>query len=227
MKKAVFILVAALALTSVAAADEIYFSGFTNGAFNGTPSGNSAYQSTSLLGLAYGNAIFSGTSAAGFLSIGANGQPVPGSQNVNNLGSFTLSTTPATYDGNNFTLLVTFSDPNGINGGNTSLFTAALTGTVASQSNGGVFIDFNNTPILFTFSDTNCGETTIAGQQTTCGNGSFNFFVNDVSISPGQTLALSGTITGAQQSTVPEPGTLLLMGSGISSLAAYVRRRKK
>jgi hypothetical protein len=227
MKKAVLIAVAALALTSLAAADEIFFSGFTNGGFNSTPSGSSAYQTASLLGLAYGNSTFSGTSASGFLSIGANGQPVPGSQNLNNLGSFTLSSDPNSYAGNSFTLLVTFSDPNGITGGNTSLFTAALTGTVSNSQSGGVFIDFNNTPIVFTFSDTNCSETTIAGQQTTCGNGSFNFFVNDLSIFSGETAPLTGTITGAQQSTVPEPGTLLLMGSGISALAGFVRRRRK
>src|SRR5437899_12090183 len=103
MKKAVLIAVAALALTSLAAADEIFFSGFTNGAFNGAPSGNSAYQTTSLLGLAFGNATFSGTTASGVMSIGANGQPVPGSQNVNNRGSFTLSSGANTYYGNAFT----------------------------------------------------------------------------------------------------------------------------
>ena len=76
-------------------------------------------------------------------------------------------------------------------------------------------------------SSTNCGPTTVPGQQTTCGHGSFFFSVIDVAIDPGQTAALSGIITGAQQTTVPEPMTKTLLGTGLAGVAAKVRRRKK
>jgi sulfite reductase alpha subunit-like flavoprotein len=67
----------------------------------------------------------------------------------------------------------------------------------------------------------------VPGQQTTCGSGSFLFSVNDLAIDPGQTASLTGQITSAQQSTIPEPMTMILFGTGLAGVAAKVRRRRK
>src|ERR1041384_4511657 len=134
-----------------ARADEVSVAGFTNGCFNcAAPPSTSAQQTATLLGLTYNNSTFSGTTSNGFLAIGNTGLP-PGSQNIDNLGSFTLSGAAANYNGNSFTLRVTFTAPPNI-APNGQTFSATLTGSVTTTDQGGVFIDFNNTPQTFTFS---------------------------------------------------------------------------
>ena len=178
---------------SQARADEVTISGFTTGAVTGVPqltfTGNSSFTNTTFLGI-------------GALS------------GANNLGTFFLSTAPGQLVAGSFTLNVTFTSPTGINGGQGATYTASITGSVSPNiDQGGVNIDFNNAPIVFTF---NNGTT----------SGTFSLAVADLFVETGRSANLTAGTTG-QQSAIPEPATLFLLGTGLTGIAAKMRKRRQ
>lgn len=201
-KRGIALLAFGMTISSVVLADEVNVAGSTLGQFNAQ-----SYAATnSIMDLVYNNSTFDNTTVGGMLDLG--GAPDPGS-NFNNLGSFSLGSMNNVYNGNTFTLQVTFSAPTTIVGGSSAVFTDIIFGTVLN-GNGGVFIDFDNTPQIFAFSNANEA-------------GVFSMFVNDVSIAPGQNASLTGHIEGVQEA-VPEPASMFLLAG---AALGFMRARKR
>lgn len=174
-----------------ASADEVTVSGSTSGVVSGVPQ------------LTFAGNMFNGTTALGVGSLSGS----------NSLGSFFLSTAPMQTLSGSFTLNITFVSPVGIAGGQGTTHTATITGSVSPNlDQGGVNIDFDNTPQVFTF---NNGTAT----------GSFTLTIVDLFVQSGRSAQLTAGIMG-QQSPVPEPMTMLLFGTGLSGVAALARRRR-
>jgi hypothetical protein len=169
-----------------------------------TISGTTSGIVTGVPQLTFAGNSFTGTTAMGTGALSGS----------NNLGTFTLSTGTLQAVSGTFTLNVNFTVPSGINGGQGSSFTAQITGSVSPNVNqGGVLVHFNTPTQTFTFST---GTTT----------GSFTLTLADLFVQTGQTAQITAGISGAQQTTVPEPMTMLLFGTGLSGVAAAARRRK-
>jgi hypothetical protein len=116
----------------------------------------------------------------------------------NNLGEFSLSSSAANYVGDTFVLSVTITDPSAGLGN----VPAQLYGDVTAAGGGGVTITFNN-PTEIALAD---------GDNLALTVNPISVFAQDAPTA----------ITGS--ATVPEPSAILLLGSGLISLAGFRRR---
>jgi hypothetical protein len=130
------------------------------------------------------------------------------------IGTFTLASTAGeTPVSGAFTLNLTFTAPAGINGGQATTYTATVSGTISTPNVGGVSIVFNNPVQTFTFSNAS-------------GSGSFSITLPNIFVQSGDTATLTAGLTG-NQTAVPEPATMLLLGTGLAGVAARIRKRRK
>lgn len=199
---------ATLAFAAPASAQVVNFQGVASGCFfTGsvcTPTG----ANNTVGPLTYMGSTFNVTSSAGFAAI----NDVPAALNLNNLGSFSLPSGGASFtpSGNNFLLNVAFTAPVGSvpSGSN---FLAALSGDVSTTNTGGLFINFDNTPKLFTYA-----------------GGTFTLTVQDVSITnaAGVNVVPVGGFINVASTVVPEPSTYALMAAGLAGVFFAGRRRR-
>ena len=102
-----------------------------------------------------------------------------------------------------------------ITGGQGATYTATIIGSVSPNiDQGGVNIHFTSpTTQNFTFSNAS-------------GSGTFSLTVADLFVETGRSANITAGITGSQ-SPIPEPTTLLLLGTGLTGVATKLRQRSR
>ncbi len=200
----------AAAAVATSHAQQTTFTGYTNGQFNGPALPNSGAQMASLTGpngssVNFFNNNFNTMSVGGVAVFGGNPSTVAGSTRTN-FGTISVvgpSTGTASFSGNTFSLLITFTAPPGAG---SQLFSAVVSGTVDSM-NGGVQFTLNS-PTTRTFVGASGSTYTLT-------------LDSQLFVATGNAGAFGGTIS----TQVPEGGaTVALLGMSFVGLAA-VRRK--
>jgi len=198
MRKVLYALAGATALTAASAANATLFTGSTLGCFGG---GCTVANASATGGASFNSGTFNQSDAGGFLSIGSG-------SGTDTLGLISVSGVSSSWVNVPFTLQVNFTSPAGTSPGS-ALYSALVNGSVTSDGAGGAFFDFNNTPLNFTYN-----------------GGTFTLFVNDLAVSSGATnTPLNGVIRAT--AAVPEPATWGLMLLGFGGIGMAMRRRRR
>jgi hypothetical protein len=206
--KKVALALSAVTLTAAVSGAQVQVVGSVTGSpslVNGLPSGTLEYFGSTINTFAVGSPVAVATLGGDPIS---NQNPT----NLNNFGSFRLTTTNAFSDFTSpFTLTINFTQPQI----GSSTASATITGTIGSLG-GNLFVDFAG----FSGSSNNLANyATVAGTN-------IRYFVSDLEIgAPQQDGVRNISITGAV-AVVPEPSTYMLLGTGLGALGLVARRRR-